>query len=1017
MTRFLSAFGSTVTILGRFRASLWGILSGMLLLTALHHFVAVCDLSTEFLTAACVAIAAAAYFGIGAGNAPARDSTAPAVLLAGWCCLLPWVAELAIFGTTQISLVAFQNPFVTWSVALAMAVALVGIPAAAVLRLTVAMRVTQSPHATRRFAYGICFGILLHTFGIAPFIGLMQGTFAAGGLLLLLAVTVWHKPTEVSPVQPAPEVMPSDKPVSQLAMLTAAIGFGLIAYCVLRVLQQLMPMAPWVSWTSLATAIGLAALGQGWSIRSKRRSAALLLMLMSTSLTAFVGCFHYLVHGSLLANAFISSVALLVLVRCAVIVVGVGLPAFAFGAINAVQPNRLNFVIAPLAFASAWYANSGFVRLATITSVTALGLCGAAGFELARSWVYGSTVRVRRAALVACLCLLAVGGAFAPQHYVPARAARLLFSTRVFLAARSWAEPSLLVAVDEGRLLACIESESGVTTAMKYRGAQIQLRENGIPSAVISTAPDVCPDFSAEILTTVVPLAIHENPSRVMFVGMRGGRSIETALGFPTQEVVCFEHDRCVPELVAALGGMNPDERLTILNLPSSLAVAAKQDPFDVIISAPAQASLVDCSSEYTEQWYRKAAARLSSDGIFCQRFNQIDFGHQPMADLFATLRRVFENVTAVEVATGDMLFLGSNNPEGLMRPGLAVRLQRTHVQETLARLGWDWASVLNLMTITEPDSGTIARKANTVANGRFAFRLSYDMMRWADKVGEVQKTYINVADRLLHHVPGLHQEELTEINTRLTETIAQREIFDGGPDQYWLYRKTLRRRMKDHPRPAIEVVENESVKRRRNPVDEHRMEFLRTLSAAQSDPNRIEAVARFATPHDPLISPFAWHEAAELHARSEDPDPAREFALRLHTVYFAGANDRSVRNVVRSLRLLLDHPELISDPLERYDHINGLLQVLVTRWQNRRAIPPTNSNVAMIDIQQSIVAIQDGLRALADCHAELESPVVEISQRTRFLELELVRPLRKFRDQLMAHRQRPPHSTDQLAN
>ncbi|MGH7129702.1 MAG: spermidine synthase, partial [Planctomycetaceae bacterium] len=369
--------------------------------------------------------------------------------------------------------------------------------------------------------------------------------------------------------------------------------------------------------------------------------------------------------------------------------------------------------------------------------------------------------------------------------------------------------------LDEGRHVATVEGRRGTLTAWTHRGSQLQIRENGVPKAIITTDPFLCPHYAPELLQAVLPMALHERPHRVLVLGLGGGEPLAAGFAFPVRELTCADADTQLPALLEARvwsdGRVRPldDARIRIVPLDPPLAVACRGAGYDVIISCPDQSALWRASAEFTAEFYRNVARRQERDGIFCQRFHAVDYGPQPIATVAATFLDTFADVAAVEVAPGELLFLATNSPRGLSRPGIEARLKARHVRTALAQLGWDWCVPLNLPTYDHKALSEIVRQSdaepNTASAIRSAFTLPRDLMRWGPKRQEVYDRFAQHAGRMLQwdHVDGQDPELLR----RLAEVTGQRQLMAAYPDQPWAYRKTLREQLTERPRSAIRQI------------------------------------------------------------------------------------------------------------------------------------------------------------------------------------------------------------------
>jgi len=276
--------------------------------------------------------------------------------------------------------------------------------------------------------------------------------------------------------------------------------------------------------------------------------------------------------------------------------------------------------------------------------------------------------------------------------------------------------------------------------------------------------------------------------------------------------------------------------------------------------------------------------------------------------------------------------------------------------------------------------------------------------MRWAAKRQEVMALMSSRA-RLLAGLLGKAAQD-PHIRLRLREVQTRSDLLRQYPDQYWAYRKEVKRQLTKRPRSTIRLVSGEEPRRVRHPDDRHRLDYFEALSEAarHPTPDRIRTVETFKAPYDPLISYFLHPEVASLWARSSQRDEAAELRHRLHTVYFAPAGSRAVRDVIQAMELLQERPDALPDPSARWDHFNALLQTLVDRWLNRSSVRPSSTQIALNDIDQSLLAVQGTLAAMDRLRAEAGVPWDEWKARRTFLAKTLVGPLKAYRSQILAH-------------
>lgn len=995
--------------------------------------------------------------------------------LAAWTVAFPWLLELAVWTAGRFPLETMAEPLTGFLFTWVSALVLLAAPAAALGRLPHALhtfnfreggagedpdcgsgQLEERKRSTlaRRFLHGFVVGLVVDLFVLAPLVGVhMTAMLAAlaGSILFLFCIHRSPEPESAPPIgvsANSPEPTSDDSAplrpsvIDSIWVGAAILCLGALTAVLGRVTQQLLAsvnFVVYVEWAALLTGL---VLGWSWSDRRAASGSRSFGLASGSSLlaaacgAATLAAFPLLVNASLAANSHVSSVGLLMLFRsslAALVFLPVGI---AWGSIVAASRNQLAGSsssptrraagasrrtlpsLKPFAFVVGYLGvrlillplfSVPDLLLTTVFVLTALAAIRAfAGRALPVGWPV-------RGAVLAATCLVAAGFLLRGS-YRPDRSAKLLFATSVFVAKQSGTSAELLTALDEGRHVTTFEGDRGTYTVWSYRGAQLHLRESGVPKGVVSANPDVCPQASVEVMPAALPLTLHESPRRVLLLGLGGGTALTTCLNFPLEELTCVDADsrliQLLDDVVWPAAGLDPlaDDRVRFHRIDPALAASCRPGEYEVIVSIPDQPSLTQSTPYFTREFYERVSRSLAPDGIFCQKFQQIDFGPKPFESAVKSLATAFLDVAAVETGPGEVVLLGSNAPGGVVRDGLIERFQRPQVRRTLSRLGWDWVVPLNLTAYDHDGLNKRCEEAsaqpNTTGNGRFAFRLAQEVMRWGAKWQEKRSALSPHARRLLEweNVDG----DSPVVLRRLGEVTGQRKLVYRATDQPWAYRKMLREQIKNRPRTAIEKIAYRPDEGRLHPEDERRIAYLTALgkAARQADPDEQDIVSlqEYTSPYDPLISYFVHHEMARLYARSSDHDPASELAHRLHTVYYADSTDRSVRNVVAALRLLVEHPEATATPLERWDGMNSLMQVLKMRWEARRNSPTTSTRILLNDVEKSISALEAALAEMDALQAELQLSETDWQARRAWLDRTLVRPLRTYRSRLLPH-------------
>ncbi|MCA9074901.1 MAG: hypothetical protein KDA93_07710 [Planctomycetaceae bacterium] len=672
-------------------------------------------------------------------------------------------------------------------------------------------------------------------------------------------------------------------------------------------------------------------------------------------------------------------------------------------AASSTRPDPVSVVATTVCFAagivlvkSLWVSLASTVLLTTIAAVA---------LSTARLWKSERVVPRRTLWITGSLCVAALG--LLPvslDHHRPDLCAKLLFSGQSFGAYNSGMERDLLPHIDDGRLMTVSDGRDAVWTVWKHRGSQIHLRQNGIPAGIVSTEPLTCPQFPGDMMQAVVPLVVHPQPDRVLVVGLGSTAAVTSCLACPVRQVTCVEGDaeliRINDEIIATASGFNPldDDRLVLRHIDPTLGLMSAGETYDVVLLTDSHPSLMRQSSRFTREYYENAARHLNPGGIVSQRFQYADFGRTPIETALATMRSVFPQVACIESAPGEIVLLASNTEETMFDESMFERCEADHFRRLLAEQGWDWSVLFNLSAISPEEISEITKgdvAINTNGNGYFTYRLPQEVMRWGLKWREIAGLFAEHGSRMLAWVG--ESDEIPEIGKRLKDMEEQHRLIVEHPDRWHAYRATLKSRLQERPRSAIMQV-NHELERVLHPEDQRRKDYLKALgqAATREAPTSAEIaeLAEFIEPYDPLVSYFLHEEAAHLYERSESPDRRAQLAHLRHSVHFSPGQDQSVRNVVAALQLLLDEPELVTDPQQRWDEMNALLDVLRQRSALRVQTDKTASSFELLDAENSIKVAERAMEAMDELHIEAGVSASDWEHRRTILDRLLVRPM-----------------------
>ncbi|MBX3443409.1 MAG: hypothetical protein KF774_13470 [Planctomyces sp.] len=809
-----------------------------------------------------------------------------------------------------------------------------------------------------------------------------------------------------------------------VAIASVAASGGVAFAFIDRIRMNLfLPVASiaFAAWAGLMLGIGCGLAGRPKALPRGARCAAGGLLVLGVALSFHSAAWPWLSHAALMISASVSSLAWIVLLRMA-IAASMTLPVgFALG-----RCLRLGSVRAD---GGRGIAPAGMTPLLTAVWFT-LGLASAvwSGATPQTAWLVGVGLVVasaivltagrgwtalsplRRGAFGGAAVAGLAAAALCDVSTIPG-VSRVLFSGFHFQAYSAGVAPAQLRHLDGARLVEHVASRDADWSVWSVRGESRSLHRNGVPRSITSVDPALCPQPATEVLSAVTPMILHPHPHRILVLSAESPAVAATCLAFPVEQVTILESDPCAARLARmALERIDPrisagEERLEWCAAPAMLAMASAERDWDLILAPQSPVAEFSAAGLMTVEHYRRVAARLAPEGMFCQRLSCVDLGMDSALTVVRSLQLAFGSVDLCETAPGEWLLLATQAPIEVDE-SLIARLEKPHVRNVLAEAGWDWSILCGLREV--PDAAlrrqTESRGASTTGGGRLAFQAPLEVMRWAPKFEE-RRQWLARHSRALADRLG-ESSALTDISQRLSDIQLAQQVLTDHPDQYWAYRKWLKKRLQERPRAKVIQVADEGLRNGLHPEDARRKKYLATLGTAVRDGatrSELESLAEFASPFDPLVSPFIDREVAMLERRLGGSEPGNEWRAWIRSVYFAPTTDVSVRNVCDAMRTLCERPDLVADPGARWDHHNALLEQLKARWQSRLAARD-RLKYGVADAEHTLSAVTATFAAMDDLRDAAGVPEAEWTTRRALLERQLVRPVRSARSNQSAH-------------
>ena len=959
--------------------------------------------------AACCAIAGWAFAGTSLRRAPNQIATlgiCTACVLGGPWLFRAWRSVLGNLGTDALS-----KP--EWGLVVVASLCLIVV--APVLFGGICL-ICGAQQSTRRCAMRLV-GMALSWCLLSP---LAAGLLSLWGLKILAvigaATCLWLERRSADSAFPANEEL-ARKDTSfvanlELPLISLMVGAGLVLAG--HVGRQLVPESLFSSFAGWGGVVAGIASALAFRPRSKRGvpQGTELLLILAGWASALLVAYSVWFHWALWTNAWIASTPLILLSRTALLA-GMTLPfGYCWGRIVVSSPDARRVDPRIAAVVGMW-GIAGFALTSWLDlppDQLALGVSGGSlsiGLIvwLLRRRPFPASVRSRfltastLAGIVAAMCLT--------SNYRPGQSEKVLFSTSTFLSLRQGVDQKMLPWLDDGRLLDAFETTNGRWSMWRHRGSQLLLRKNGITADFVSTDPRVSPRAVSEVVPALLPLSIHPSADHVLVVGLHPS-SLQTCDAFPLRSITAITQDRAAHRLAESLqqqGLFSNDSRFRLIACNPALAMSSKHvRAYDVIVCPGTRLMTLSGAAEITQSFYESVSRKLNDQGLFCQRIAYYDLGPDIVRQLVGSLRATFAQVLVVESVPGELVFLAANHQQEILGLGVIDRLQTPHARTLLSQVGWDWSVLLSRGSLDDD------ALAELLASGppsdpdpvRLAFALPVEIARWGNKLQATRSALAPHGQTLGSRLGEPHETQ--EIGQRLEDLRLAHQVLSEHPDQFWAYRSVLKQQLKERPRSKIIPVKHEGLKRSLHPEDRRRKDYILALDAAASqatpDAASIADVVEFAAAvkFDPLVNPFVHHEVALLYERAGAAHTLAEFQHRLHAIYYAPPQDRSIGNLTRAIQLLVDDPELVPHPAERWDHLNALLDVLRMRWQVRAADTNKKSKYEPIHTERSITAAQKGLAMLDELHTAAGVPDSAWTPRQEFLEKHLLRALRALR-------------------
>ena len=227
--------------------------------------------------------------------------------------------------------------------------------------------------------------------------------------------------------------------------------------------------------------------------------------------------------------------------------------------------------------------------------------------------------------------------------------------------------------------------------------AVVESGEYGIRSLLLNGKADAgtaMEDMTTQLLLGYVPLMLHEQPEKILVIGLGGGFTLGAAENFDVEEIDMLEVDPLVVEAEKYFSPYNKnaldDERVDLIVADARNYLLTTDEKYDVIISEPSDPWISGaCSNLFTKEFFELSKNHLNEGGIFLQWVPVYDASVSDFRTLLNTFVQVYEHSTLwTATDQGDMLFIGSEKPIEMNYSRLAKCLSEKQVMDDLGGIG-----------------------------------------------------------------------------------------------------------------------------------------------------------------------------------------------------------------------------------------------------------------------------------------------------------------------------------------
>jgi spermidine synthase len=236
----------------------------------------------------------------------------------------------------------------------------------------------------------------------------------------------------------------------------------------------------------------------------------------------------------------------------------------------------------------------------------------------------------------------------------------------------------------QGETLFYKEGITATVAVQQQNGGKV-LKANGKPEASTSG------DMPTQILIGALPLLVRPETEDVLLIGLGSGVTLGSIQQFPIKQVTCVELEPAIVEASREFEDVNnrplTDPRLRMISNDGRNFIYTTSETFDVIVSEPSNPWLTGVANLFTLEYFKRGAQRLRPGGLFSQWLQIYEMSPEDVRTLIATFRAAFPYVYLFRGAEGDLMLLGSNDPQRIDLSVIKAHMNEPKIATDLKRI------------------------------------------------------------------------------------------------------------------------------------------------------------------------------------------------------------------------------------------------------------------------------------------------------------------------------------------